>query len=130
MAYASTRSWASRTRFSMGQLGFFMAPFRQVSADGAKQFGNARLRVRCRHSVGRVLSPQRASSPNRRRGRARVRLQDRFHKTVLNEFYRVAFRKKVYRSVDELQADLDEWVTSDTKTGPLNQALSVRSSLG
>jgi hypothetical protein len=23
-----------------------------------------------------------------------------FHKTVLNEFYRVAFRKKVYRSID------------------------------
>jgi hypothetical protein len=28
----------------------------------------------------------------------------RFHKTVLNEFYRVAFRKKVYRSIDELHA--------------------------
>lgn len=26
---------------------------------------------------------------------------------MLNEFYRVAFRKKVYRSIDELQADLD-----------------------
>jgi hypothetical protein len=26
---------------------------------------------------------------------------------VLNEFYRIAFRKKVYRSIDELQADLD-----------------------
>ena len=26
---------------------------------------------------------------------------ERFHKTVLNEFYRVAFRKKVYRSIDE-----------------------------
>jgi transposase InsO family protein len=32
---------------------------------------------------------------------------ERFHKTALNEFYRVAFRKKVYRSIDELQADLD-----------------------
>jgi hypothetical protein len=32
---------------------------------------------------------------------------ERFHKTALNEFYRVAFRKKVYRSTDELQADLD-----------------------
>jgi hypothetical protein len=29
---------------------------------------------------------------------------ERFHKTVLNEFYRVAFRKKVYRSIDELHA--------------------------
>jgi transposase InsO family protein len=35
---------------------------------------------------------------------------ERFHKTVLNEFYRVAFRKKVYRSIDELQTDLDLWV--------------------
>jgi transposase InsO family protein len=35
---------------------------------------------------------------------------ERFHKTVLNEFYRVAFRKKVYRTIDELQADLDEWI--------------------
>jgi transposase InsO family protein len=36
---------------------------------------------------------------------------ERFHRTVLNEFYRVAFRKKVYRSIDELQADLDAWIT-------------------
>jgi transposase InsO family protein len=36
---------------------------------------------------------------------------ERFHKTVLNEFYRVAFRKKVYRSLDELQTDLDCWIT-------------------
>jgi transposase InsO family protein len=35
---------------------------------------------------------------------------ERFHKTVLNEFYRIAFRKKLYRSIDELQADLDAWL--------------------
>jgi len=35
---------------------------------------------------------------------------ERFHKTVLNEFYRVTFRKKLYRSIDELQADLDQWL--------------------
>jgi hypothetical protein len=29
---------------------------------------------------------------------------------VLNEFYRVAFRKKIYRRLDELQADLDSWL--------------------
>jgi integrase-like protein len=34
---------------------------------------------------------------------------ERFHKSALNEFYRVAFRKKVYRSIDELQADLEEY---------------------
>jgi transposase InsO family protein len=35
---------------------------------------------------------------------------ERFHKTVLNEFYRVAFRKNIYRTLDELQADLDAWL--------------------
>jgi transposase InsO family protein len=35
---------------------------------------------------------------------------ERFHKTVLNEFYRVAFRKKIYRSIAELQEDLDVWI--------------------
>ena len=29
---------------------------------------------------------------------------------MLNEFYRVAFRKKVYRSLTELQTDLDSWI--------------------
>ena len=37
---------------------------------------------------------------------------ERFHKTVLEEFYRVVFRKKIYRSIDELQADLDDWIKS------------------
>jgi transposase InsO family protein len=35
---------------------------------------------------------------------------ERFHKTLLDEFYRVAFRKKLYRRIDELQADLDAWL--------------------
>jgi transposase InsO family protein len=36
---------------------------------------------------------------------------ERFHKTVLNEFYRVAFRKKIYSTLDVLQADLDAWLS-------------------
>ena len=35
---------------------------------------------------------------------------ERFHKTILDEFYRVAFRKKIYRDVGELQEDLDHWL--------------------
>ena len=35
----------------------------------------------------------------------------RFHKTLLDEFYRVAFRKKLYDTPDTLQTDLDEWMT-------------------
>ena len=33
-----------------------------------------------------------------------------FHKTVLNEFYRVVFRKKIYYNLDELQKDLSKWM--------------------
>jgi hypothetical protein len=29
---------------------------------------------------------------------------------MLDEFYRVAFRKKLYHSIAELQADLDQWL--------------------
>lgn len=35
---------------------------------------------------------------------------ERFHKTILNEFYQVTFRKKIYLSIDELQKDLDDWL--------------------
>ena len=35
---------------------------------------------------------------------------ERFHKTILQEFYQVAFRRKIYRSIEELQLDLDEWL--------------------
>ncbi len=43
---------------------------------------------------------------------------ERFHKTVLNEFYRVAFRKKLYASIGELQADLDLWIKSYNEERP------------
>ena len=35
---------------------------------------------------------------------------ERFHKTILQEFYQVAFRRKIYQSIEELQYDLDEWI--------------------
>lgn len=35
---------------------------------------------------------------------------ERFHKTILNEFYQVTFRKKLYDSLEALQKDLDEWM--------------------
>jgi transposase InsO family protein len=37
---------------------------------------------------------------------------ERFHKTILNEFYAVAFRKKIYATLEELQVDLDAWIAS------------------
>lgn len=35
---------------------------------------------------------------------------ERFHKTMLEEFYQIAFRKKIYRTLEELQIDLDAWM--------------------
>lgn len=35
---------------------------------------------------------------------------ERFHKTVLQEFYQITFRKKIYIDMEELQKDLDEWL--------------------
>lgn len=35
---------------------------------------------------------------------------ERFHKTVLQEFYQITFRKKIYTDMEELQKDLDEWL--------------------
>ncbi|WP_319526659.1 IS481 family transposase [uncultured Desulfosarcina sp.] len=35
---------------------------------------------------------------------------ERFHKTMLQEFYQVTFRKKIYRDIETLQFDLDLWL--------------------
>jgi transposase InsO family protein len=43
---------------------------------------------------------------------------ERFHKTILDEFYRIAFRKKVYGSIEALQADLDTWIAEYNQGRP------------
>ena len=35
---------------------------------------------------------------------------ERFHKTILQEFYQVVFRKTLFESIEQLQKDLDEWI--------------------
>ena len=45
-------------------------------------------------------------------------IAERFHKTVLDEFYRIAFRKKLYASIEELQNDLDLWIKSYNEERP------------
>lgn len=35
---------------------------------------------------------------------------ERFHKTILQEFYQVAFRKTVFENIDQLQKELDKWI--------------------
>jgi transposase InsO family protein len=58
------------------------------------------------HSRTRVKSPQSNG------------ICERFQKTVLNEFYQVAFRKKIYTSIDELQADVDVWLKEYNEQRP------------
>jgi len=50
------------------------------------------------HSRTKVRSPQTNG------------IVERLHKTMLNEFYRVAMRKKIYTSIEEMQIDLDTWL--------------------
>jgi transposase InsO family protein len=38
---------------------------------------------------------------------------ERFHKTILQDYYQFTFRKKLFHSIDALQADLDEWLHQD-----------------
>ena len=51
------------------------------------------------HSKTKVKSPQSNG------------ICERFHRTIQNEFYAIAFRKKLYDSLEALQADLDQWIT-------------------
>ena len=50
------------------------------------------------HSKTKVKSPQSNG------------ICERFHRTIQDEFYAIAFRKKLYTSIDSLQEDLDQWI--------------------
>lgn len=41
---------------------------------------------------------------------------ERFHKTMKQEVYDLAFRKKIYNSLEELQHDVDLWPGSVNKS--------------
>jgi len=47
-----------------------------------------------------------------------VQIAAQFVSSALNEFYRVAFRTKIYGSIAELQADLDAWVAEYNEVRP------------
>ena len=50
------------------------------------------------HSKTKVRSPQSNG------------ICERFHRTIKQEFYDIALRKKIYTSLDELQADANAWI--------------------
>jgi transposase InsO family protein len=43
---------------------------------------------------------------------------ERFHKTMKSEFYDTAFRKKIYSSLEDLQADVDIWIREYNEERP------------
>jgi transposase InsO family protein len=43
---------------------------------------------------------------------------ERFHRTALDEFYRIALREKVYSTVEALQEDLDKWLRHYNRERP------------
>ena len=43
---------------------------------------------------------------------------ERFHRTMQDEFYSVAFRKRLYGSVEQLQSDVDAWITEYNESRP------------
>ncbi|MHC2643538.1 hypothetical protein ACVJGB_006406 [Bradyrhizobium liaoningense] len=45
---------------------------------------------------------------------------------MLEEFYRVVFRKKIYPSITALQSDLDEWIAAYNEGAPTSGALVLR----
>jgi transposase InsO family protein len=65
---------------------------------------------RSRTSITRALRQGARKLITLRTRRAYPGVCERFHKTLLDEFYRIAFRKKLYRSIAELQKDLDAWL--------------------
>ena len=43
---------------------------------------------------------------------------ERFHKTMQDECYSILFRKKLYTTMEQLQVDVDEWVSSYNQNRP------------
>src|SRR5579875_1241577 len=58
------------------------------------------------HSKTRAYSPQTNG------------ICERFHRTMQDEFYSIAFRKRLYQSVEQLQADVDDWIREYNEVRP------------
>ena len=43
---------------------------------------------------------------------------ERFHRTMQDEFYAVAFRKKIYSNLEELQDDIEKWIDDYNNNRP------------
>jgi hypothetical protein len=51
---------------------------------------------------------------------------EQFHKTIGQKFYDVTFRKKVYKTIEQLQKDLDEWMA---EYDPIEESIGIEKPL-
>lgn len=90
-------------------------PLSRVLTDRGTEYGGAPDR----HEYERSLAVEDIEhTRTKTRSPQTTGISERFHKTLLNEFYRVAFRKKIYPSLDELQVDLDAWLREYNERRP------------
>lgn len=63
------------------------------------------------HEYQKVLFRQKVEHRTTRVGRPQTNgFVERFHRTILDEFFRVMLRKRVYETLDELEMDLQTWL--------------------
>ena len=43
---------------------------------------------------------------------------ERFHRTMKDEFYSIAFRKRIYQTLEQLQTDADDWIREYNEVRP------------
>src|SRR3954447_17499222 len=43
---------------------------------------------------------------------------ERFHRTMQDEFYSIAFRKRLYTTLEQLQSDVDAWIAEYNESRP------------
>ena len=61
------------------------------------------------HTKTKVRSPQKNG------------ICERFHRTMKEEFYDIAFRKRLYSSLDELQREVDRWINKYNAQRPYSE---------
>ncbi|MBO34037.1 MAG: hypothetical protein CMM74_13865 [Rhodospirillaceae bacterium] len=58
----------------------------------------------------RVHWPKPLNLASKRRVSSTTGYSERSHETILQEFFQLMFRKKIYEDIDQLQDDLDLWI--------------------
>ena len=73
-------------------------PHLLIGGLAVQQYYSARISQDIDHTKTKAKSPQTNG------------ICERFRQTVLNEFYRIAFTKKIYSNLETLRVDLDEFL--------------------